>query len=129
MNEKKIKKLEKDYDNIIWADKKRVFGLPLSFTVYILTDKKLYVKRGFFNIREDNIDLYKVVDYTLLLPLGQRMFGCGSIKVVSHDAQAPTELIYSVKDARDVLKMFEKAVDDQRTAYNIRGTDMFGANA
>ena len=129
MSDKKLKALEKDYGSIIWADKKRYWGLPISFTTYILTDRKLYTKCGFFSIREENVDLYKVVDYSLILPLGQRMFGCGTIKVVSHDAQTPTTFMYSVKDARDVLKKFEKAVDDQRTQYNIRGTDMFGANA
>ena len=35
--------------NVIWSDRKRtLFGLPLSFTKYILTEDRLFVQTGFF---------------------------------------------------------------------------------
>ena len=45
-----------DFD-YIWTDKKRTFlGLPLSFTRYILTEKKLITQTGFLSIHEDELD-------------------------------------------------------------------------
>lgn len=39
--------------NYIWTDKKRTFlGLPISFTRYFLTEKKLIVRTGVLSITE-----------------------------------------------------------------------------
>ena len=51
----------------IWTDKKRTFlGLPISFTRYFLTDKKIICRTGFFNITEDEINIYKITDKKLI---------------------------------------------------------------
>ena len=52
------KKEEFDY---IWTDKKRtLFGLPLSFTRYFLTETKFITRTGFLSIDEDEAaDLLK----------------------------------------------------------------------
>ena len=58
-----MNKLRRDYgDNILWTGKKCFMGLPLSFTRYIITDEVLYTRIGFFNIKEDEVELYKIVD-------------------------------------------------------------------
>ena len=37
----------KDYENIVWKDRKRtLFGLPLSFTRYILLEDKFIIRTG-----------------------------------------------------------------------------------
>lgn len=64
--------MKADFD-YLWTDKKRtVFGLPLSFTRYYLTEKKLITRTGFLNITEDEFDLYRVIDKKLLLLLRVR---------------------------------------------------------
>lgn len=70
-----MKKLERDYGEILWTGKKCIMGMPISFTRYILTSSVLYTKVGFLNIKEDEIELYKIVDKTMKLSLGQRMVG------------------------------------------------------
>lgn len=53
----------KDENEVLWTDKKRtLFGLPISFTRYILTGKKFITRKGFLSISEDEIELYRVVD-------------------------------------------------------------------
>ena len=38
----------------VWQDRKRtLFGLPLSFTVYRLTEEKLFIETGFLNKKEE----------------------------------------------------------------------------
>ena len=59
----------------VWKDRKRTFlGLPLSFTVYKLTEEKLMIETGCFSKKEEEIRLYRIMDMTLNRPFGQRLF-------------------------------------------------------
>lgn len=110
---------------IVWTDKKRtLFGLPLSFTRYILTEKKFITRKGFLSITEDEIELYRVVDKSLRLPFGQRIFGCGTIVINCRDTDTPVKEVVSVKKPREFMNIFEKHVDIQRDKYRTRGRDM-----
>ena len=110
-----MKKLERDYGDILWTGKKCIMGMPISFTRYIITSSVLYTKVGFLNIKEDEIELYKIVDKTMKLSLGQRMVGCGTIVVTSRDCDTPN-------------KELDEAVKLERDKYMVRGRDMVGAN-
>ena len=115
-----------DYEHV-WTDKKRtLFGLPLSFTRYILTEKKLITRKGLFSITEDEIELYRVVDKSLKLPFGQRMFGCGTVVINCRDTDTPVKEVVSIKNPREFMQVLEKYVDIQRDKYRTRGRDMIG---
>lgn len=117
-----------DYE-YVWTDKKRtLFGLPISFTRYILTEKKLITRKGFLNLTEDEIELYRVVDKSLRLPLGQRMFGCGTVVINCRDTDTPVKEILSIKKPREFMQILEKHVDIQRDKYRTRGRDMIGSD-
>ena len=117
---------KEDYD-YVWRDRKRTFlGLPWSFTVYILTEKKFICRTGFFNIEEEEIDLYKITDKKLKLPFGQRLFGCGTIHLCSRDVDAPEFDIKSVKKPREVMKLFDQYINAERDRYGTRGRDLYG---
>lgn len=120
-----MKKGEIEY---IWTDKKRTFlGLPISFTRYFITKEKFIRRRGFLNLAEDEFELYKVTDKKLVLPLGQRIFNCGTIVVHVKDVDTPITEMKSIRNVRKVLKIFEDNINLQRDKYNIRGRDMVGA--
>lgn len=34
---------------ILWKDRKRILGLPLSFTIYTVDENRLYVQQGLFS--------------------------------------------------------------------------------
>lgn len=112
----------------VWTDKKRHLGLPISFTRYILTDKKLITRKGFLSITEDEIELYRVVDKSLKLPLGQRIFGCGTVVISCRDKDTPVKEILSIKDPRGFMQKLEENVDIQRDKYRTRGRDMIGSD-
>ena len=112
----------------VWTDKKRtLFGLPISFTRYILTEKKLTTRKGFFNIKEDELELYRVSDKSLSLPFGQRLFGCGTLILNCKDVDTPVKEIISVKKPKMVSELIEKYVDMQRDKYYVRGKDVIGS--
>lgn len=91
----KRKKIQYEYR---WQDRKRtIFGLPLSFTKYSLTDEKLLIKTGVLNTNEEEIRLYRILDVTLKRSLGQRIFRVGTIHCCSADKSTPEFDIKSVK--------------------------------
>lgn len=119
--------MKKNEIQSLWTDKKRtLFGLPISFTRYFLTENKLVTRKGFLNLEEDELDLYRVTDKKLLLPFWQRMFGCGTIMLHVKDVDTPVKEIRSVKVPREVLKKLDAQIDQNRDRYNIRGRDMIG---
>ena len=63
--------------NFLWNDRRRRMGLPLSFTRYALTEDRLFLDTGFFNLRSEEILLYRVRDINLRRSLWQRIFGVG----------------------------------------------------
>ncbi|MGN1481288.1 PH domain-containing protein [Porcipelethomonas sp.] len=115
--------------NYIWTDKKRtIFGLPLSFTRYFLTETKFITRTGFLNLEEDELDLYTVTDKKLVLPLGQRIFKCGTIVLYVVDTDTPVKEIKAVKAPRKVLELLDKHINIQRDRYRTRGRDLIGGN-
>lgn len=117
-------KIDFDY---IWTDKKRtIFGLPISFTRYILTENKLVTRTGFLSIKEDEVELYRITDKSLQLPLGQRMFGCGTVTMHCKDTDTPVKIVTSIKKPRNFMTLLEENVDIQRDRYRVRGRDMIG---
>ncbi len=106
--------------NYVWQDKKRtLFGLPLSFTRYSLTEERFFVERGFFNKREDEVRLYRIMDVSLSRTMGQRLFGVGTIHCCSADKTMGDFDITSVKNPKDVKEMLSEMVEKERMAKRV----------
>ena len=116
----------KDFD-YIWTGKKRtIYGLPISFTRYFLTETKFITRKGLLSLEEDELDLYTVTDKKLVLKFTQRIFGCGTIVMHVVDTDTPVKKVESVKAPREVLAMLDKHINIQRDRYRTRGRDMIG---
>lgn len=95
-----------------WRERKRtLFGLPLSFTVYKLTEEKLLVETGFFNINQEEVRLYRVLDVTLKRSLGQRIFGLGTIHCCSADKTTPEFDIKNIKNSEKIKEMLSDLIE------------------
>lgn len=117
------------YGDVVWTGKPNTFfGLPINFTRYILTDKKLVIRQGFLNIHEDKVELYRIIDLSMNLPLGQRIFQCGTIHVTSKDASIPNLDLKAVRDPHGVHNMIEEGIEKQKKNYGVLGRDMYGAS-
>ena len=121
-----MEKLRKDYGNVLWTGKKCILGLPISFTRYIITETALYTKVGLFNVKEDEIELYRVFDKQMTFTFLQRIVKCGTITLMSKDADTPGKRLISVKNPREVKRILDEAVKAQRDKYYVRGRDMIG---
>ena len=101
--------------NVIWSDRKRtLFGLPLSFTKYTLTEERLFIQTGLFTTVEDEVRLYRILDVKLTRTLGQKIFGVGSIHVCSADKSMADFEITSVKNSADVKEKLSELVEKNR---------------
>lgn len=116
-------------DVILWKDKKRYFGLPISFTTYSFDSNRLYIKAGLFNTTEDEILLYRVLDVTLKRSFGQKIFGVGSIILNTADQTSPVVELKNVKDSDRVRKALSNRVEKERDEKRVLGKEMFGSAA
>ena len=73
----------------IWKDRKRILGMPLSFTKYSLSEDRIFLETGLLNMNLEEILLYRVRDISLRISLGQRIFGVGTILLQSSDKSMP----------------------------------------
>ena len=99
----------------VWKDRKRIiFGLPWSFTVYKLTKEKLLIETGIFSKKQEEIRLYRVMDLTLNRPLGQRLWGLGTVHCCTADKSTPEFDILRIKNSEQVKDMISDLVEEQR---------------
>ncbi|MBE6692403.1 MAG: PH domain-containing protein [Ruminococcaceae bacterium] len=107
--------MAKDTTAYVWRERKRtIFGLPLTFTVYKLTEEKLIIETGFLSKIEEEIRLYRIMDVTLKKPFGQRIFGLGTIHCCTGDKSTPEFDISKIKNASQVKNMLSDMVEKQR---------------
>ena len=82
----------------LWKDRKRHLGMPLSFTRYQMSEDRLFLSQGFLNIKDDEVLLYRVRDIDTRRSLFQRLFGVGTITVLSSDRTTPTLVLKNVRN-------------------------------
>ena len=111
----------------IWKDRKRIRGLPITFTRYRLSEDRLFCEKGFLNIKQDEVLLYRVRDLQLTMNIGQRIFGVGTVCVVSSDKSVPHLDLVSVKNPREVKEMIHKKVEAAKDARRMRTMEIMGS--
>ena len=115
----------------IWKDRKRYLGMPLSFTRYAMSEDRLFTSVGFLNIKDDEVLLYRVRDIDTNRSLWQRLFGVGTVTVMSSDKTMPTLVLKNIKDPVGVKELLHKQVEEIKLKRRVRvgeimTTDMDG---
>lgn len=112
----------------IWSDRKRILGMPITFTRYFLSDDRLFLETGLLNTKCEEILLYRVRDISLSITLGQRLFGVGTITIQSSDKTRPTLEIRNVKAPRDTKETIHQAVEEMKLSRRMRVGEILGDN-
>lgn len=113
---------------LIWNDRKRFLGMPLSFTRYGLSVDRLFLSTGFLNIKDEEILLYRVRDISVKRSLGQRMFGVGTITVTSSDKSNPVLEIKNVKNPTTVKELIHEQVEQMKDRRRVRYSEISAYN-
>ena len=112
----------------LWKDRKRYFGMPISFTRYALSEDRLFLSVGFLNIKDDEILLYRVRDIDTQRSLWQRLFGVGTVTVVSSDKTMPNLVMKNVKDPVFVKELIHKQVEEMKIKRRVRLGEIMTSN-
>ena len=108
----------------LWKDRKRFFGMPLSFTRYRLSEDRLFCETGFLNVKSDEVLLYRVRDLRLTMNLFQRVCGVGTVCVVSSDKSIPHLDLKNVKNPREVKELIHQNVEEAKDRRRMRATEL-----
>jgi uncharacterized membrane protein YdbT with pleckstrin-like domain len=97
-------------------EKKRTkwFALPICFTTYRIDEEKINIRRGLFNLVEDDAYMYKVQDVRLNMSMVERMFGLGTVSCYTGDTTDPVLKLIHVKHAREIKEFILKASEEAR---------------
>ena len=109
---------------VVWQDRKRIiFGLPWTFTKYVLTKEKLLIQTGILSTKEEEVRLYRIMDVTLRRSLAQRLFGLGTIHCCSADKSTPEFDIKWIPDSAAVKEKLSDLVEAERMAKRVSGRE------
>src|SRR5690349_8147058 len=92
---------------------------------YKITNQRIVIEHGVLSKRMEQIDLYRVMDYVVERPFGQRMLGTGNIVLDAADKSTPKVRIDGIKT--DVLALYEKlraATESEKRRRGVRVVDM-----
>lgn len=105
---------------IQWEDKPRYwFGIPSLITKYTLYKDRLVIKTGWWSTKEDEIRLFRVMDMQVTKSIGERLWGLGSIKLISIDKTCPELIIRRIKDVDEVKYIISDLVDESKKSSKI----------
>ena len=110
----------------LWKDRKRILGMPISFTRYRLSEDRLFFEKGLLNLKADEVLLYRVQDLELTISLAQRIFGVGTVCVHSSDKSIPHLDLKDIKHPREVKELIHQCVEDAKDRRRMRATEVLG---
>lgn len=110
----------------LWKDRKRILGLPITFTRYRLSEDRIFRETGLLNLREEEVLLYRVRDLELKRSLFQRIFGVGTVCVHSSDKTTPHLDLLNIKNPREVKELLHRQVEEKKLSRRMRTTELLG---
>lgn len=105
---------------MVWEDRKRYLGMPISFTKYGLDDERLFIKSGVFNVHHDQTMYYRVQDINVSVSFWQWFFGVGTVTVISNDKSLPDMKLENIRNPLLVKELIHDRVEDVRAKLGIR---------
>lgn len=113
-------------EQILWKDRKRHLGLPLSFTKYSVTESRIFVETGFFNSKEENILLYRVRDISLTRTLWQKICGVGTVHIYASDKTSAHTDLKNIRRCKEVKELIHENVEKSKVNRRMSTTELLG---
>ena len=110
-----------------------IFLLPLPFalgkylvtrtTSYQLTADRLICQQGLFHRALDEVELYRIKDYSIVAPLLYRWLGIADLVLLTSDQTHPTLVLRGITGAYSVKELIRKQVEELRIQKGVREID------
>ena len=110
----------------LWKDRKRVLGMPITFTRYMMSEDRVFLETGLLHLKQEELLLYRVRDLSLSISLGQRIFGVGTVTLQSSDKTTPMLVLKNIKRPREVKEILHRQVELMKQTSRIRVGEVMG---
>lgn len=120
--------MAKKIEHALWRDRRRHFGLPISFIVYEVTEERLITRKGFFRTETNELMLYRVTDTKLVRTLGQKIFGMGTITLYSSDRTDSKFELKNIARSKEVRELISDLVEQQRNKRGLLAREIIGSH-
>lgn len=97
--------------------------VKISCTHYTVFTNKIGFKRGIFNLKYDETEMYRIKDYTLFTPFFLRIFSLSNLKMVSSDRLFPVIELNAIPNGFWLFQEIQKNVEIIRKKTGTREFD------
>ena len=96
----------------VYTERKRLlfFGLPWTFTKYIIKPSMLTIQDGLLKTEENDCYMYRIQDVKLVTTLAERIFGLGTVICYTGDVTNPEIHLVHIKKAKEIKNYILKEV-------------------
>ena len=101
-----------------------VFSWKRKALHYRITTQRVVIEYGLFSKRMDQLDVYRIIDYTVDIPFGQRLVGTGNLILKSMDQTTPELRLIGLKtDVRGLYENLRRATELEKQRRGVRVVD------
>jgi len=118
----------KEETELIWKDRRRRFGLPLSFTRYYIKGNRFYLSTGLFSLEEHEMLMYRILDLSLKRTFFDKIFSVGTVTLFTADETNKQIELKKIKHPHKTRDLISLIVEEERTKLHIRGREMYGVS-
>jgi uncharacterized membrane protein YdbT with pleckstrin-like domain len=90
---------------------------------YQLSDERLICRNGLLNRQVDEIEIYRIKDFEVTLPLLMRLVGKGNVVLYTSDRTHPKFLLQGIKQPERVRNLIRDNVERLRSSKGVREID------
>ncbi len=119
--------LDTEPQPVLWKDRKRYLGLPISFTRYSVDKERFISSVGLLRTEINEILLYRILDLKLTRTLGQKLFGVGTITLYTADQSDSQVKLVNIANSPKVWRVLSNIIEEERNRRRIIGRELYGA--
>lgn len=113
----------------LWRDRKRILGMPISFTKYALAQDRLFMEKGLLNLSLEEVILYRVRDIGVTCSLWQRIFRVGTVTVHSSDKTQPHLELCNIREPMRIKELIHQQVEEMKIARRLKVGELLDNDA
>lgn len=110
---------------VLWHDRKRYFGMPISFTRFYIIEKqdtwvKVFTDIGLLSTKQEEVHAYRIFDISIRQSLFDKIFGVGTVILRCKDISSPDLYLLKIKNPYMVRNLVAEIVERERAEKGFR---------
>ena len=91
---------------------------------YEITSERVKITTGLLSRRTNEIELYRVRDYSVVEPFWLRLVGCGDVVLVTADRTTPNFVLHAVPHAQTLKDQIRQHTERMRQRRGVRDLEI-----